>query len=324
MSAVTLNKIFFFTDHFFVSPGDFYYCGLMAAPTVQDAMKFIQDNATANGAGDEDVAKFMHYLEVGQTDMTGTMMVFTAAKEVDPRVRRVEVRDMFPTYAVSEQCDLETLEEDLAKCRHNLARMTGAKEEEFTISLNDIIYFDENNAPGGKPSWRLPVFFRGQDNYVCIEAAGKMANDENSPFTLTGGEVEVVGWNNEKVPLSLQGYMTYNQYPQEFSFQEIASMAYDRVCSNTEREGWERIETDFGRYTMVYWVAPNWEEVMDALFKELHEQFPAEPLEFPPELLPMADAMKAQFSDKPYDAEANAAGVAEALANDVAQAEQKQ
>lgn len=324
MSAATLNKIFFFTDHFFVSPGDHYYCGLMAAPTVQEAMKYIQDSAAANGAVDENIADFMHYLEVGQTDMTGTMMVFTSAKDVEQRTRRVEVREMFPTYCVSELCDLKVLEEEMVRCRDNMARMTGAKPEEFTINLTDIIYFDENNAPGGKPSWRIPVIFRGQDNFVCIEAAGKLANDDNSPFELTGSEIEVVGWENKEAPLSLQGFMTYNPYPQEFAFQEIAQMAFDRVCSNVEKEGWERIETDFGRYTMVYWLAPNWKETMEALFKELHEQFPTEPLNFPPELLHMGDDMKAKFSDEPYDPEAQADAVAEALKNDVAQAEQKQ
>ncbi|MGL5397194.1 MAG: hypothetical protein ACRDBQ_18255 [Shewanella sp.] len=316
MSASMVNKIFFFTDFFFVSPGDQYYCGLVGAKDINEAGAMLDSAASENGYPDARVQDFMHFLNVGVTDMTGTMMLFTAAKGIEPRFKPVEVVEVFPGYDLREGFDIGAT---TALCAANLAKMTGCSPEEFTITYKDAVYFGPEKAPGGVAAWRVPVYFRGNDNFVCIRAEGELALGDNCPFVLNGKPIEVNATVNEEVPMTLEHFMTYEPFPQEFSYQEIAKMAFERVCSDKEHEGWERVEKEFGRYTLVYWIRPDWKEIMTALFAELREQFPSEPLEFPPELL----APNMVHSDENFDRHQGDEELAEALANDVKEGEEQ-
>lgn len=257
----TANKLFFFNDHFYTAPMDTYNFGIVAAP----------DKATAYASmGTTNV----DLLELGTTDVSGQVVCAIDTRGIDPRIKD-EPRITHAQFYVAKEGS--NFDERMGEVRQLIATQYGFPEDNIGLDFSRMLKIDGECTSSGQPLWRsfasaegyqekMPIFltFEGEDaeNFEPIDEFEDYEYHVRVDLPLT--------------PVWLLVDLTEKHSLYEEDYAGCAMVARNVAYRSEETEGFERIEEVFGNHTLVWWLDPNWKELIEIAVvdyaKQCHEQ----------------------------------------------------
>lgn len=242
-----LNKLFFFTDHFYAPPMDHYNYGCVAARDPAHAVELLGTNK-------------VDFLFLGNTDTEGQLFCAADIRQIPPRAKS-EPREIECSYYKAK--DDHDLTDRVNYISELLASQYGFQAQQFSINMREMLKIDGEHTSDGKPKWRAMVTIEGVEQPQPIFLTFEEATDADN-FELTDKKEMYEYKVSVNLPLVPVWHMI--DLLQAAGIDELwteAAYVVRNACYSAEpMEKWEEVKEEFGNHVLTWWLNPDWQNII--------------------------------------------------------------